>query len=44
MTVTNREAENWIKVQSLAAQKKAQAERLKLVMAVMKPVQKQIPL
>lgn len=39
MTVTNREAENWLKVQSLAAQKKAQAARLAQVMAAMKPKQ-----
>ena len=39
MTVTNREAENWLKVQSMAAQKKAQAARLAQVMAVMKKPQ-----
>lgn len=36
MTPTNREATNWLKVQHMAAQKKARAEQQKLVMQAMK--------
>lgn len=39
MTPTNREADQWCKVQHMAAARKAQAARLALVMAKMKPRQ-----
>lgn len=39
MTVTIAQMQAWIRVQQMAAQKKAQAERQAKVMAVMKPKQ-----
>ena len=40
---TNREADQWCKVQHMAAARKAQAARLALVMAKMKPRQGPAP-